>query len=100
MNSVSNAIRSASQPRALCMVSLKLTIAALSFVSLAAISSPRGAENSDVKRTEPAPMPREVQAVARARCALLTGPEYHECLYAVIMRQPGRQVTPETRRPS
>ncbi len=88
MTIVANAIRSVVPRRSVCKASLKLTIAALSLVSLTAISSPRGAATGDDKRTEPAPMPKELQAAARARCVLLTGPEYHECLYAVITQRP------------
>lgn len=70
------------------MATLKLMIAALSLVSLVAISCPRSMEHNDDKRTESAPMPKELQAATRARCILLAGPEYHECIYAVIMRRP------------
>jgi hypothetical protein len=76
------------------MATLKLMIAALSLVSLVAIACPRSMERSDDKRTESsqefAPMSRELQAATRARCVLLAGPEYHECIYAVIMHRPTR----------
>jgi hypothetical protein len=72
------------------MATLKLMIAALSLVSFVAIACPRSMEHNDDKRTESAPMPRELQAATRARCVLLAGPEYHECIYAVIMRRPTR----------
>jgi hypothetical protein len=70
------------------MAILKSMIAVLGLVSLAAISCPRSTEFNDDKQTELAPMPRELQAATRAQCTLLVGPEYHECLYAVIMRRP------------
>jgi hypothetical protein len=89
-----NLVRIANQHSSLSMVGLKLMIAALSLVSLVASAGSRSMEPSVIKRTEPsqelAPMPRELQAATRARCSLLSGPEYHACLYAVIMRPPTR----------
>jgi len=67
-------------------------IAALILVSLVAISCPRSMEHDDDKRTESsqefAPMPKELQAATRIQCILPAGPEYHECIYAVIMHRP------------
>lgn len=84
-------LRIVNQHSSLSMATLKLMIAALSVVSLAAIACARSMETNDGKRTESlqefAPMSREVQAATRARCILLSGPAYHECLYAVIMRR-------------
>jgi hypothetical protein len=85
------------------MASLKLIIAAFSFVSLAAIASPRSMEPNDAKGTgspqRSAPMSRDLQVATRARCALLAGPEYHECIYAVIMNRPMQGRTREMRSP-
>jgi hypothetical protein len=67
---------------------IKSMFATLGFVSLTAISCPRGIGQNDAERTgspqEPVPMPKELQAETRAQCAFLEGPEYHECIYAVI----------------
>lgn len=67
--------------------------AALGIVSLTAISCPGGIGQNDAERTgapqAPVPMPKELQAETQSQCAFLAGPEYHECIYAVIT-QPSR----------
>jgi len=48
---------------------------------------------------KPVAIPEDLQSQIRARCALLQGPEYHECIYEVLT-QSARSRPAQGKRPS
>ena len=82
---------------------LQAMMVVVSLASLAAVSGAHALESKvapSVRSAQrPVAIPENVQVRIRNRCALLQGPEYHECMYEVLM-QGSRGTSTRSRRPS